>query len=224
MGESEQADRDRGRWITNAILWLAWVLGTSASATLGLAVANTTVLGLPDSAFVGDNGIVPLTYWACGLTLVMGPLIGLAQGLVLRFLAQMKEWLRWIGLTSLAVFLTEIVGTLLGVATAGSCAGLGWAVLPGFIIGYLQWLVLKREVQGAAWWIVGSGIAWIAGIAAGAIIFWSLLSQRTMESPFYPSESTMRWAVIWCAVTLVYAAVSGTVLLRLLSHREGVYA
>ncbi len=216
MSTSERAERDSARRLPYATLWLGWVIATSIAATLGLVAADAPIVGMPDYNFADDNAVFPLVSWGCVLILVMGPLVGLAQGAVLGFFAQLKYWHRWIVVTSLAVIMAEIVGTLLGVATAGSAADFGWAVMPGFVLGYLQWLVLQREVRGAAWWVAGSGIAWVAGVAAGALVSGILFSQVGPGFPFYPIEAAVKWGVGWCVGAVVYGAISGAVLVRLL--------
>lgn len=66
-------------------------------------------------------------------------------------------WLQWL----LATTLGWLVGLfLLGEVGIGACVGLA------------QWLVLRREVANAGWWILVSAVAWLVGwelIAAGLL-------------------------------------------------------
>src|SRR4051794_21446597 len=125
-------------------VWVWWVLTTTLAATAGLVISDAFVLGLPAPAFAGDNGIYPLTLWSCGLLLIAAPLVGITQALVLK---------RFTGLRMLGPC---VVSTILGVLAAMLTnlmvnivifmgAGL---LLPGTVIGFAQWLVLRRDVEG----------------------------------------------------------------------------
>jgi hypothetical protein len=76
-------------------------------------------------------------------------------------------WLRWV-----PTFIGFIAGGALGTAVAGrldsvTAALIGGAVT-GAVIGGGQWLVLRRVLPGAKWWIGASSVGNAAGLAIGA--------------------------------------------------------
>jgi Na+(H+)/acetate symporter ActP len=57
--------------------------------------------------------------------------------------------------------------------------------IAGLIVGIAQWLVLRRYVRHAAWWIIANGIGWAvtggglmtglgAGVVTGVMLLWLL--------------------------------------------------
>ena len=83
---------------------------------------------------------------------------GLVQCLVLvRRIA--RPW-RWI--------LATAIGWLAGLAIMIPLAPVGMGVLNGMVIGattgIAQWMLLRREVHWAGWWIAMSAVAWATGL------------------------------------------------------------
>jgi hypothetical protein len=76
-------------------------------------------------------------------------------------------WLRW-----LPTFVGFIAGGALATAVSGRLDSLSAAVaggaLAGAVIGGGQWLVLRRLLPGAAWWIAATAVGQAAGLAVGA--------------------------------------------------------
>ena len=110
---------------------------------------------------------------------VLVPALGLVMGvlqyfLLGRYLPRMG-W--WIGATVLGWVLPM---ALLRLATFGSIPGLGidpmWRGAVGFGIlgaslGLCQWLVLRRRIPRAAWWILAGVVGWgMAGVFSGESI------------------------------------------------------
>jgi hypothetical protein len=76
-------------------------------------------------------------------------------------------WLRW-----LPTFIGFIAGGALATAVAGRLDSVTAAViggaLAGAVIGGGQWLVLRRVLPGAAWWIAATAVGQAVGLAVGA--------------------------------------------------------
>jgi hypothetical protein len=76
-------------------------------------------------------------------------------------------WLRW-----LPTFLGFPVGGVLGMAVGGRLdsvpAALVGGALAGAVIGGGQWLVLRRLLPSATWWIAATAVGQAAGLAVGA--------------------------------------------------------
>jgi hypothetical protein len=116
-------------------LWFLWIMATTIGWVLGRFL-------LPNLTFV---------------TIGIG--LAVLQWLVLQHRIR-KAW-RWIIATTL--------GWLLGSTLILVSLPEGMDFLAGVIIGVTtgtaQWLVLRREIYWAGWWIVISVIAWTTGMA-----------------------------------------------------------
>ena len=72
-------------------------------------------------------------------------------------------WLQWV--------LASILGFAVGAAIGNAVTDLIFMALFGVVGGFMQWLVLRRQIAGAGWWVLAStlgfAIAPIAAIAGG---------------------------------------------------------
>jgi hypothetical protein len=80
-----------------------------------------------------------------------------------------RLWLLW-----LPTFVGFIAGGALATAVAGRVDALPAAAaagaLAGAVIGAGQWLVLRRRLPGAGWWIAATAAGQAVGLAAGAAL------------------------------------------------------
>jgi hypothetical protein len=78
-------------------------------------------------------------------------------------------WLGW-----LPTFVAFIAGGSLAIAVSGRVDSVPAAVvggaMAGAVIGTGQWLVLRRLLPGAAWWIAATAVGQAVGLAAGAAL------------------------------------------------------
>jgi hypothetical protein len=76
-------------------------------------------------------------------------------------------WLRW-----LPTFIGFIAGGALATGVSGRLDSIPSAIvggaLAGAVIGGTQWLVLRRLLPGAAWWIAATAVGQAVGLAVGA--------------------------------------------------------
>ena len=67
----------------------------------------------------------------------------------------------------------KVVQAVVGAAepmAKGLVVGLALAVvMTGAAVGVMQWLVLRREVSGAGWWVLASIVGWVGGTAAATL-------------------------------------------------------
>jgi hypothetical protein len=148
--------------------WLLWVAATTCGWILG-ALVNDPIVRLVGGTTYWAEKLAPL-YWLL-LTAITGTTVGIAQGLVLRRRAAL---LLWVTTSAFAWSLGEMaeMGTILGVAgrlgTWPSGVPLAWHWLVKWLVvglsaGVLQWLVLRRTVFSAGWWILASTLGWTTG-------------------------------------------------------------
>src|SRR3990172_6203045 len=70
-----------------------------------------------------------------------------------------RFWLQWM--------LASILGFAVGAAMANAVTDLIFTALFGAVGGFMQWLVLRRQIAGAGWWVLASTLGFaIAPIAA----------------------------------------------------------
>ena len=101
---------------------------------------------------------------AIALWLITGLLMGFGQWLVLRRWVDRARW--WIlastagwggaaalGTTAYGIFAAELRWEAVGIAVALPVLFFG--------TGLFQWLLLRRWVRRAGWWLLASGLSWI---------------------------------------------------------------
>jgi hypothetical protein len=115
-------------------LWFSWIM----ASTVGWAAAHLLFSGIP--------------------TIIAGAAIAALQSLVLR--GHIKNPWRWGVFSTLGWSAASILATVL--LPTNNSALLG--PLSGLCLGIPQWLILKKEVQWAGWWIIMSLIGWTSGL------------------------------------------------------------
>ncbi len=56
-----------------------------------------------------------------------------------------------------------VAGLGVGQVVSGVVSGIMSAVMFGIVVGVLQWLVLRRQMARAGWWVVASVVGWLVG-------------------------------------------------------------
>jgi hypothetical protein len=164
-------------------LWLRWVLANSAAETVGLGSA--LAVGLVLFPYLQAPGVLTAlaTVGAAVVvgTLIEGTVVGTAQWLVLRRPLPGLKWQAWVLATAIGAFVAwtsgMLPGTLLGAGSGaqdsassepGKALVYGLAALLGLvagaILGWPQWLVLRRFVPRAALWLPANALAWAPGM------------------------------------------------------------
>jgi hypothetical protein len=219
------------KW-NRALIWLSWSLAMipawGIAWMFGMPLAETIQEAYASPMPGAVAGMLAQNIGRAIFGAILGALLGMttgfAQWLVLRrHIPNMRLWgvvtligtaaglaigwpLRWIMLWVLYNQQGELyqaihgeVGMVLGWSLAG--------VLTGALAGGLQWLILRRKVHKAAWWILASGIAMAVGLSVG----W------TIEREMLGDVGT---AVSGAAGGIFYSAITGTLLIVLLRYRK----
>ncbi len=143
-------------------VWFLWLMAAALGWGLGVywgwfdGTEPKTLQSIPSVILAGYLGVA-----------VGGILIGVLQWLVLRrHLARAGRWV----LASLGA--AAVVGIVVfGVGVVN--ADVGWLAgvsVFGTVVGVLQWLVLRRRVPRAGWWVLASTVGWVVGMPLGDIV------------------------------------------------------
>lgn len=115
-------------------LWFYWIMAT----TIGWIAGTLFFSGIP---VILSGVAVSVMQWA------------VLQGRI------HKAW-RW-GIVSTIGWIS---GYILFVIIFSSSSGLFLGAILGLVVGIPQWLILKKEVEWAGWWIIISSLAWNTGL------------------------------------------------------------
>jgi hypothetical protein len=161
-----------GRWVLVNALAEMIGLGASALLTAGFFIRWEEQLGL----WLGALVVI------LGSAVLEGTAVGLGQWLVLRSVLPWLKARTWWLATAAGAFMAWTLGMIPStLMNAGADAGTtpapemsdwlvyGLAALMGLVLGPVlgvpQWLVLRRHVARAGWWVIANAVAWVAGMA-----------------------------------------------------------
>lgn len=189
--------------------WLAWVGAVTLGWALGWVVGEVVARVSADAIWAA--------YLFRGVHSV-GVGTAVLQALVLR--RRLAQAATWVLATGVAAVVAELIGTLatgtvynrtgeIDATFIGSIALV--VVAGGLLVGFAQWLILRRLVERAGWWIPVSGlgliVGWILGGVIGSIVVEDLLGST--------DDLTAFQLVAGLVGVVLYAAITGYALARL---------
>ena len=213
-------------------LWLWWVLASAVGGGggvfggefvgwLGVGLVGRLGGGGGGGGVVVDVvGVVLMLGVVVGLVVVGGGVVGLVLGvlqwLVLRRQVARAGW--WV--------LASTVGGVLGV---GFGFGLGFVLMLGvgvgivvvlggvlgLVLGVLQWLVLRRQVARAGWWVLASTVGGV-GLVGRLVGGFVASAVGVFEGVFGVGIVVVLGGIVGGAV---YGAITGLALVWLLRQR-----
>jgi hypothetical protein len=167
-------------------LWLRWVFANAVGEALGLGTTVLIGAAIVSSLGEGTSALATLALAAVAVlagTLVEGTVVGTAQWSVLRGPLPGMRWKTWMVATGAGVLLAWIFGMVpstalsLGAGSGGASTApaepsnavvLGLAFFMGLalgpVLGFAQWLVLRKYVSHAALWMPANALAWAFGM------------------------------------------------------------
>jgi hypothetical protein len=229
-----------GRAEGRAGLWLRWVLANAAGEAVGLGATALAAYGL-FVALGTDEGLLPALAFAALAVLagatIEGSVVGTAQWAVLRRLLPALRWRTWALATAVGALVAWTLGMVpstalsLGAgpsgdgapaAESGAGAVYGLAFLMGLVLGpvlgFAQWLVLRRYFENAGLWMPANSLAWAFGMV---VVFVGVDAAAPGASA---SGVAVPAAVLLAALALagaVVGAVHGAVLVWMLRPPPG---
>lgn len=181
-------------------LWWRWVMANAAAEMFGLG-ATGAAIGLAFSrleSLPGVAGVLLSLLAAAGSGALEAMLVGLAQWWAMHpwfpGITRRSWWVATLAGALAAYVLGFLPSTLMNLAAEGSQAPVaeppgsimflfatGLGAVAGAVLSFAQWLVLRREVRRAGWWIPANMLAWIVGMP---VIFWAIdAAQRARSLP-----------------------------------------
>jgi hypothetical protein len=218
-------------------LWRRWVGANALAEFVGLGGSFLVVgvmLTLVSGETVGSVLLVAGVSILLG-TFLEGVLVGLLQWSVLRCALPDLPRRSWVLATAAGAFVAWMLGMLpstilsLGQSAASTTAAaapmpeppvgiiLLLATAMGFVLGPVlsaaQWVVLRRYVRRAGWWIPANGLAWSVGMT---LVF--------VGTTFIPSGPVYAWVIallLGCvlAAGAAVGAIHGLALIWLIQQR-----
>ncbi len=212
-------------------LWFQWILANAVGETVGLG--GTLLIGgllfLNAQKTMGDVAAAALAVLAG--TFIEGIVVGTAQWLVLHRPLKSIRWRVWVLATAIGAFVAWTLGMIpstfmlaspdTGAATSAQMSDLmvyALAAVMGFVLGSIlgvpQWLVLRRHLPKAGWWVLANALAWMVGMV---VVF--------VGTSFIPPEGITISVALMLLLFLFAAgaavgAVHGLVLIWLLRSRS----
>jgi hypothetical protein len=190
------------------------VLANALGETVGLGGTFVIALTLLLNSEKTGGPLVAAGLVVLAGTLIEGSVVGTAQWLVLRQALPGVRWRSWVLVTALGACVAWTLGMIpstvmsLGGDTGAAAPEMsdiaiyGLATLMGFVLGPIlgtpQWLVLRRHVRKAGWWILANAVAWAFGMA---IVF--------IGTGFIPAEGGINLGVI--AILILFVVAAGVV-------------
>ena len=166
---SQKVERPQMGWS----LWFRWVLATVAGFTLAWPLSRTVGLIAGSIIAAWAVGGVPedrmeiVVSWAVLVAVAFGlagAATGMMQWLILRRHLKRASW--WV----LSSALGFAMGAALDVLASPPLDVLGtpsgapvFFLTAGPVVGTAQWVLLRRQVYRAGWWILASSLAWGLG-------------------------------------------------------------
>ncbi len=146
--------------------WLRWVLASFLGFAVGGVVGGFAMFAFDDELWIAGFALFGAIFGAAG---------GAMQWLVLRrHVAQTGGW----------ALATAVCYTLAGITTAlifslpssaVAVAGLvAFATVAGVAGGILQWLILRRKLARAGWWVLASILGLMVGMGIGGPVAMTL--------------------------------------------------
>ncbi len=206
--------------------WFRWVIATTIGALIGGAVSGALVLAAEHrfadvtSPLVGAVVLAMANAVAFGFR---GAALGIAQWSVLRqSLARAGGWIiATAGGGAVGGIVSGVVGGTFGGALTGvgpdyGSLGVALAFAGGvtsllILPGLLQWLVLRRQVERAGWWVAAQALSFLTATAIAFPVMAVVGRAAGWEFP-----SARAWGMGGTLAGLIDGAITGAVLIRLL--------
>jgi len=195
------------------LLWALSMAGFTLLTTLSSDGVERPIVTQAVSDPVVREGLMVLGLAVCVAALAI------AQGLILRpYLHGAGWWGLALGVTLwVGSSLTEVIAFInIDLLTAGFVAD---ALLAGGVCGVLQWLILRRQVERAGWWVLAWTVGWVVLFVVAVLV--AFAASAIVGGAF---DSFANLAIGYAAGGAAMGATTGVVLVWLLRQPAPVSA
>jgi hypothetical protein len=223
-------------------LWWLWSGATVGGAIIGLIGTTFLVSGLLFIGPLASGSNLEALLYIFGVITGLG--IGGLQGRVLSSMLPRHVWRQWTAVSAAGVTAALIAIRLAwpllesmysGLISRGSdnslarpeegsatiallAVSLVCGAVGGLVLGCVQWLVLRRYVERAAWWIPGS----IAATAVAGVSTILILLAQSAVMPGQGLKGVYVFAIgVVCLPWPIIAGITGWLLVKLLQRAGG---
>jgi hypothetical protein len=214
-------------------LWLRWVAANAFGELLGLGL-TAAVIGLAFSR-LGEAQTVAIVLSSFLIAVAGGAIeatiVGLAQWWAMHpwlpAITRRAWWLATLAGALLAYVLGFLPSTLMSLGQDASQPAAAepaqWIILllaavmglvAGAVLSFAQWLVLRRNVRRAGWWITANMLAWMVGMP---LIFWAIDAAQKIQ----PLALTLLMMAFFLLLTgAIVGAIHGLCLVWLVHQND----
>jgi MFS family permease len=149
--------------------WLWWVLASTVGGIVGLAV-GIFVWGTLSPIFdfyYGLSVVSEALMFAVGGA-VCGGLLGIIQRRVLQRQTSQFSW--WVEASTVGGAVSGAVGGAVALVVDEAQILAMVPAVGGALVGIAQWLVLRRQVDQAGYWVLASTVGWAMGGAVALVL------------------------------------------------------
>jgi len=217
-------------------LWLRWVAANALGETFGLG--GTLAVGVLALSRLGNQSGVLIALVSFLIAVLSGAIeatiVGLAQWWAMHpWFPAITRWAWWTAtlvgalaayvlgyLPSTIMNLGEQVQSASESAAASAAEPAQWIVLllaagmglaGGALLSFAQWLVLRKKVAYAGWWIPANMLAWMVGMP---IIFWGIDAAQKGQPVW---QALLLMIGVLCLAGAVVGGIEGLFLVKLAS-------
>jgi hypothetical protein len=189
-----------------------WVAASGLGLVAGFAMFGFLIRTFDTQSDIGIQTVVSLTGGV-----VLGASIGISQWLILRNYVARPDY--WISASTLGVTTGFMVGLILYNSTGGLGGYYGsiviGALVVGAALGLAEWLILRRYVARAGWWVFANSIGLL--MAVGLSGFLAQVLYFASANVLGEGFATFLSALVAGGLLLVsYGSITGSVLVWLL--------
>jgi hypothetical protein len=208
--------------------WRRWVLAATLGELVGFGLASGVGMALGGQIDQLQGGVALAA--ALGVIVLVagveGTAFGTAQWLVLRQVLPALSWHAWIAGTVAGGAAAWGIGMLAGTSIDPSGltpallipTGIMFVLGLGALLGVGQWLVLRRHVPHAGWWIAANSAAWFGGL----LVSFGSMALISDSTPI--GLVLVIGAVTGLLMGAVTSALTGVILVWLLAQAAQPYA
>jgi hypothetical protein len=186
--------------------WLWWLFATLVGIIIGMAIVFLGLIPLRNNSSQAAQAARGFVIGAA-----FGATVGTAQWFVLRRYFDRVGW--WVLLTFIGWVAYWVLNTMNLLVKAQGIAFipdlLNLAIF-GVILGVLQWLLLRKKIHFAGWWVPAN----IAGMMLASLVIDAIDTALQGDSPFDFITGSIVWAIITgvCMVWLLKrsSSITGT--------------